>query len=94
MSKALSVADAKKRFSDVLGAVKHRGERFVVQRRGTPVAAIVPVGDLEALEGRSRRGVLALVGAFGDAEQLPDVLDQVVRGRSRERRRPAPKLGR
>ncbi len=94
MSKALSVADAKRRFSDVLGAVRHRGERFVVQRRGTPVAAIVSVDDLEALEGTGHRGVLALVGAFADARRLPAVLDEVVRTRSRQRQRRVPKLTR
>ena len=30
MSKAVSVADAKRRFADVLGAVRHAGERFVI----------------------------------------------------------------
>jgi len=89
----MSVAEAKRRFADVLGAVRHRGERFVIERRGTPVAAIVPVDDLAALEGK-RGGVLALVGAFGDARELPSVLDAIVRTRSRQRRRRAPRLAR
>ena len=93
MSKAVSVADAKRRFSDVLGAVRHRGERFVIERRGTPVAAIVPVDDLAALEGK-RGGVLALVGAFRDARELPSVLDAIVRTRAQQRRRRSPRLPR
>lgn len=93
MSRAVSVADAKRRFADVLGAVRHRGERFVIERRGTPVAAIVPVENLAALEGK-RGGVLALVGAFRDAQELPAVLDAIVRARSRQRRRRAPRLPR
>jgi prevent-host-death family protein len=93
MSKAMSVADAKRRFSDVLGAVRHRGERIVIERRGTPVAAIVPLDDLAALEGK-RGGLLALVGAFRDARELPSVLDAVVRSRSRQRPRRAPPLSR
>lgn len=92
MARALSVAEAKRRFSDVLGAIHHRGERVVVERRGRPIAAIVPLDDLARLEGESARGVLALVGAFGDAKNLPRILDEVVRTRGHQRRRPAPKL--
>ena len=94
MSKALSVADAKRRFSDVLGAIRHRQERFVVERRGTPVAAIVPIADLEALEGRARKGVLALVGSFDDVPRLANILDEIVRDRVRQRPGRRPKLGR
>ena len=94
MAKTVNVAEAKRRFADVVGAVRHGGQRFVVERRGTPVAAIVPVDDLLMLEGKEARGVLALVGAFRDAKDLPRVLDGVVRARSSQRGRPAPKLGR
>ncbi len=93
-AKALSVAEAKRRFSDVLGAVKHRGERVVVERRGRPIAAIVPLDDLARLEGDVQRGFLALVGAFGDVPAFPRVLDDIVRTRRLQRSRPAPKLGR
>ncbi len=92
MARALSVAEAKRRFSDVLGSVRHRGERVIVERRGRPIAAIVPLDDLARLEGNAPRGVLALVGAFADAKELPRLLDDVVRARARQRRRPAPRL--
>ena len=63
MAKRVSVAEAKRRFSDVVGAVRHGGQRF------------------------------ALVGAFRDAKDLPNILDEVVKTRAAQRRRPAPKLG-
>ena len=94
MSKAVSVAEAKRKFSDVLGAVRHGGERFVIERRGTPVAAIVPVDDLAVLEGTAARGALGLVGGFRDAKGFPAVLDEIVRTRASQRRRRVPKLGR
>ena len=50
----------------------------MIERRGTPVAAIVPVEDLVALEGNGSRGVLGLVGAFRDAKDLPSILDGVI----------------
>lgn len=73
-------------------AVRHGGQRFVVERHGTPVAAIVPLDDLAQLEGGLAQGVLALVAAFDHAPELPDVLDEVVAGRAGERSRPAPRL--
>ena len=94
MTKRVSVAEAKRRFSDVVGAVRHCSQRFLVERRGTPVAAIVSIDDLATLEGKGARGVLALVGAFRDTKNLPGVLDAVVKTRSNQRGRPAPKLGR
>ena len=94
MAKTVSVAEAKRRFADVVGAVRHGGQRFVIERRGTPVAAIVPVEDLVALEGNGSRGVLGLVGAFRDAKDLPSILDGVVRTRSSQRPGRARKLTR
>ena len=94
MATPVSVGEAKRRFSDVVGAVRHGGQRFVIERRGTPVAAIVPVDDLVTLEGKGVRGVLGLVGAFRDATNLPKVLDGVVRTRASQRPRAAPKLAR
>jgi len=32
MAKSVSVAEAKRRFSDVVGAVRHGGKRFVIER--------------------------------------------------------------
>jgi len=91
---SISVAEVKRRFADVLGDVRYRGERYIVERNGTPMAALVPLADLSggaAHEGAS--GFLALVGAFDDASDYADVLDEVVRSRRTQRPRPAPPLG-
>lgn len=92
MTQIISVAEAKRRFSDVLGSVRYRGERYVVERNGTPMAAIVPLSDLEPA-GEPRSGFLALVGAFDDAPEYAETLDTTARDRGRQRSRPAPKLG-
>jgi prevent-host-death family protein len=89
----ISVADAKRRFADVLGAVRYQGERYVVERNGTPMAALVPLTDLPESSGAKRRpGFLALVGAFEDAPEYADSLAEVVRTRGTQRSRPAPQL--
>jgi prevent-host-death family protein len=43
----ISVAEVKRRFSDVLGEVRYRGRHFIVERNGTAMAALIPVEDLE-----------------------------------------------
>ncbi len=89
----ISVADAKRRFADVLGTVRYQGERYVVERNGTPMAALVPLTDLPESTGEQLRpGFLALVGAFEDAPEYAESLAEVVRTRGAQRSRPAPRL--
>lgn len=42
--------EAKTHFSDYLNRVRYRGERIVIERHGKPVAALVGMEDLKALE--------------------------------------------
>jgi prevent-host-death family protein len=44
MSRDISATEAARRFSDVLDAVEHDGESFVVHRRGRAVARLSPAG--------------------------------------------------
>jgi len=89
----ISVAEAKRRFADVLGAVRYRGEHYVIERNGTPMAALVPLADLPArAEQPERSGFLALVGAFADEPEYAESLSDTVSGRSAQRSRPAPQL--
>ena len=46
----LAASKIRERFSDTLNRVAYRGERFLLHRRGKPLAAIVPVEDLRVLE--------------------------------------------
>jgi prevent-host-death family protein len=41
----LSATDLARRLSDILSRVRYRGERFVVERNGEPVAVLVPLGS-------------------------------------------------
>lgn len=80
MSRRIGVADAKRDFSELMNRVVLKGERFVIERRGKQVAALVRVEDLEGFEppseGKPLRGLLAAVGAW---ENYPG-LDRFVRG--------------
>lgn len=50
MATRLSVNEAKTRLSEYLNRVTYRGERFVVERHGKPVGALVSLDDLAKLE--------------------------------------------
>jgi len=57
----LGVGDAKKRLSELMSRAAYRGERFLIQRRGRPMAALVSAEDLERLEQEpvAAKGLLA-----------------------------------
>lgn len=46
----LTTTEARKSLSDVLSRAQYAHERTVLTRNGEPVAAIVPLDDLEAME--------------------------------------------
>jgi prevent-host-death family protein len=87
----ISVAEAKRRFADVLGEVRYGRRRFIVERNGTPMAALVPLDEMK-LEPEPRGGFLALIGEFADAPEYADALDEAVDSRRQQGSRPAPQL--
>ncbi len=88
----IGVAEAKRRFADVLGGVRYKGERYIIERNGTPMAAVVPLSDLEQHVERPATGFLALVGAFDDAPEFADAVAQTAGDRASQEGRPAPRL--
>lgn len=44
MDTTITATELAKSLSDVLNRVKYRGERFVIERNGEPVATLAPVG--------------------------------------------------
>jgi len=86
MASALGVGEAKRRLSELMSRVVYRGERFLIQRRGRPMAALVSVDDLERLEPEpaAPRGVLAALGAWADFEELDEVVQEIYQQRERD----------
>jgi len=95
VAEPISVGDVKRHFSEVLSRVQFRRQRYVVERRGKPVAAVVSVDDLERLEPEkpSPKGFLALVGAWADYPDMDAFVSEVYASRRRAKDRPAPRLG-
>ena len=84
MSESLSVAEAKSRFSELLGRVSIGKERFVIEKHGKPVGAIVGIEDLTQLEARADAkpgGLLATVGLFADFDEWEEIMEEVMRSR-------------
>ncbi len=91
MAEMLGVAEAKRRFSELIERVR-QGERFVVSRRGKPAVALVPpdqVGDRSELRPV---GLAAVAGALADWDALEDVASEIYESRRRARDRAAPDL--
>ncbi len=50
MAKKLSATQARQEFADIVNRAAYGGERVILHRRKKPVAAVVPIEDLEFLE--------------------------------------------
>jgi prevent-host-death family protein len=90
VARKVGVTEAKAHLSELMARVGYGGERFVIERRGRPLAALVGVEDLKLLEkgdSTSRLpGAIALVGAWGEAEEpeVDAVLEEIYAERDRD----------
>ncbi len=91
ISNVLGVAETKSRFSELIERVLH-GERFLVERRGHPVLALVPP-DQAVLPRTRPIGLAAIAGALEEWTELPEIVDEIYASRRRARDRAAPDLG-
>ena len=89
MSKNLSVADAKKRLSELMSRVAYNQERFLIERHGKPMAALVSTEDLAKLEQQPTitKGLLAAVGAGADFEEWELFIENIYRQREHSKDR-------
>ena len=89
MASVLGVGEAKKRLSELMSRVVYKGERFLIERRGRPMAALVSAEDLARLEQEAAapKGLLAAVGAWASFDDLDQVVEEIYRQRERARDR-------
>jgi prevent-host-death family protein len=90
----LGIAEAKRRFAELVDRVQ-KGERFVVSRRGRPAVALVRPTAAEFAGGTqpAPKGLAAGAGALADWEDLPDVVEELYAARRRAEDRSGPDLG-
>ena len=72
----VSVAEAKKRFSELLGRVAFAGERIVISKRGRPMAVLVP-----PVEPATERSLCSIEGWLEEDDPFFEAVDQIVRNR-------------
>ena len=92
MTEALGVAEAKRRFSELIDRVR-AGERIVVARHGRPVMALLPPDSSDTFATGRPPGFATLAGALGDVDGFVETMDEVVASRGDALDRPAPDLG-
>jgi prevent-host-death family protein len=81
-AESVNVAEAKRRFSDLLGRVAYGGETVLITRRGRPMARLVPPEPRGANEG-----LAGVRGWLEDEDPFFDRIDEVAAARSRHRPR-------
>jgi prevent-host-death family protein len=100
MTRHVSTAEAKAKFSELVGTVASGRERVVIERRGRPVAALVSIEDAQALEATrpttrsAPRGALAFVGAWSEVgdEVIDRLVDDIYAARDADLGRPVEPL--
>jgi hypothetical protein len=65
MEKTVSSQDAPGRFGDLLQGISDKGDRYVVERDGVPLAAVVPFALYSQWKGRGE-------GFFGKMRETAD----------------------
>ena len=91
--KHMGVAEVKRHFADVVGEVLHAKRRIIVERRGRPVAAIVPLEDGDSAVSPGKRLEAAIGCGGADGEEFHTAMVRVVTARSRRLSRPVAEPG-
>lgn len=74
MEHRISATELARRLGDVLGRIRYRGDSFIVERNGDPVARLGPLPGTTG--GSIREGLGAWCGAGADPA-LADALERV-----------------
>ena len=89
MTEKISTLEIRQRLGDILNRVALRSDQFIIERKGKPMAAMVPVARLEQMERASRLQLLQVLerqpGALSQAEA--DRVATEAKHRTRKRRR-------
>lgn len=76
--KEVTVAEAKKHFSELLGRVAYGGEHIIISKRGKPMAIMVPPGEVQTEAHLSK-----IEGWLEADDPFFEVIDRIVRDRAR-----------
>ncbi|MBI5592272.1 MAG: type II toxin-antitoxin system Phd/YefM family antitoxin [Deltaproteobacteria bacterium] len=81
----ISVAEAKKRFSEIINRSAYSDCRIIITKRNRPVAAVINMQDLQSLEqSNNRKGLMEVIGKWQGFDELQDAIDNAVQDRHLE----------
>ena len=62
IAEKISTLEVRQRLGDILNRVAHRNDQFIIERKGKPLAAVVPVERLEQMRRAARMHLLQILG--------------------------------
>ena len=77
-TKEVSVVEAKKHLSDLLGRVAYRGERITISKRGKPMAVLVPTAEVHG-----QKSIKELRGWLEPSDPFFKVISRIVSDREK-----------
>lgn len=89
MIETVSTLEIRQRLGDLLNRVALRHDQFVIERKGKPLAAMVPVERLEQMQQAARLHLLAVLAqrSEGVSQSQADQLANEAKHRTRKPRR-------
>jgi prevent-host-death family protein len=80
MAKKVSTLDVRQRIGDLLSRVALRHDEFIIERKGKPLAALVPVERLEQMRRFARRHAVEALerqagGTLSDEQAMDSALE-------------------
>lgn len=75
-TREVSVAEAKKHFSELLGRVAYGGERILISKRGKPMALLVP-----PFQDATKEHLSEVEGWLDPTDPFFEAVEQIVRDR-------------
>lgn len=93
MTEKVSTIDVRQRIGDLLNRVALRHDEFVIERKGKPLAALVPIERLEQMRRFARRHAMAILdqrkqSTITEEEALDIALEAQRSARKQPRKRP------
>jgi prevent-host-death family protein len=83
LNKEFSVAEAKKRFSEILSRVAYGREKIVISKRGKPLAILVPPHEAANEDHLSK-----VQGWLDEGDPFFEIIDELVK----DRRKHSPRI--
>lgn len=89
MIETVSTLEIRQRLGDLLNRVALRHDEFIIERKGKPLAAMVPVERLEQMQQAARMHLLSILArnSEGISQRQADELADEAKHRTRRPRR-------